>query len=134
MSGRRRAAAALAAAGVAAGAAVLWRFDPMRVGWYPRCPSFVLTGLYCPGCGALRAGHALLHGHLGEALGFNAVLVLAAPLLAYVLARRALAAAGGPALPGRRLTGRESWAVVAVVVAFGVLRNLPWAPFTLLAP
>lgn len=134
---RQRGAAAVAALGTAAlaGAAfVLRRWDPMRVAWYPRCPSFVLTGLYCPGCGALRAGHALLHGRLDDALGFNALLVLAGPVLAYVAIRMALRWAGGPSLPGRRPSGPETWAILALVVGFMVLRNLPWAPFAALAP
>ena len=125
----------LAGAAAAAGAAVLYRFPPLAVGWYPRCPLLVLTGLYCPGCGALRAGHALLHGHLGEALGYNPLLVLALPILAYVLAGHATdALAGRRLLPRPALPGRASWAVVALIFVYGAARNLPFFPFTALAP
>lgn len=125
----------LGAGAAAAGAAVLYRFPPLAVGWYPRCPLFVLTGLYCPGCGALRAGHALLHGHLGEALAFNPLVVVALPVLAYVLASRATEAfAGRRVLPRRQLPGRVTWAIVVSILLFGAVRNLPFFPFTALAP
>jgi hypothetical protein len=129
---RRVLLAAVGAAGTLA-AGVLFAYDPMRVGFYPRCPLYLLTGLYCPGCGSLRAGHALLHGHLAEAVGFNAFLVAALPFLLYGLARR-LAPLAGFTLPEVRLSARSVWAVFAAVCAFAVLRNLPWAPFTALAP
>ena len=61
---------------------MLDRYPPLEVHFYPRCPLFVLTGIYCPGCGALWAGHALLHGHLDAAFGYNALFVVDAPFLA----------------------------------------------------
>jgi hypothetical protein len=129
---RRWAAAALAAA--SASAAVLFRFDPMQVAFYPRCPLFLLTGLYCPGCGALRAGHALLHGELVQALGFNVLFVLALPAFAYVAASRVREAWGGRPLPAPFLPAAGIWGILGLLVGFSVLRNLPFEPFTLLAP
>jgi hypothetical protein len=129
---RRVLLAAVGAAGTL-GAGVLFSYDPMRVGFYPRCPLYLLTGLYCPGCGALRAGHALLHGHVAEAVDFNVFLVVALPFLVYGLVRR-LAPLAGFALPEVQLSGRAVRAVFAAVCVFTVLRNLPWAPFTALAP
>lgn len=125
---------ALAAAAVLAlaGAAVLYRFDPMQAAFYPRCPLFVLTGLYCPGCGALRAGHALLHGDLAGALGFNALLVLALPLFALAGAARLREAWSGHRLP--LLPAAGIWGILILLVGFSVLRNLPFAPFQILAP
>lgn len=122
------------AVAASAAAALLFRFDPMRVGFYPRCPLFVLTGLYCPGCGALRAGHALLHGDVMAALDFNVVLTVALPFLAYALVRSGTRATTGRILPAPRLSGRGAWGLFAVLMLFTVLRNLPFAPFTLLAP
>src|SRR5699024_8703616 len=48
----------------------------------PPCLVYHLTGLYCPGCGSSRAVHALLDGDLRLALRNNAVIVIAAPLVA----------------------------------------------------
>lgn len=132
LPGRGTLWAAGAAAALAA-AAVLFRFDPMKVDFYPKCPLFVLTGLLCPGCGALRAGHALLHGDLGAALGFNALLTLALPLVLYALLQPLARSRGAP-LPALRVSTGGAWALLGVLLAFGVVRNFPFAPFTLLAP
>ena len=48
-------------------------------GTTPSCPLYAVSGLYCPGCGTLRCLHALTHGDLGAALGFNVLTVLAPP-------------------------------------------------------
>lgn len=70
----------LAAAGAMALAA-LFVFDPERSGFFPSCPFLQLTGWKCPGCGSQRAVHALLHGELVAAFGFNALLVVSIPYL-----------------------------------------------------
>ena len=59
LSGQGRlATAALLGLGVALVAAV----DPHTSGRYPTCPFHAVTGLWCPGCGGLRAVHDLTHG------------------------------------------------------------------------
>src|SRR5579863_6689871 len=79
-----RATANWLAAAAIAGLATLYRFPPQEYPFYPRCPFFVLTHHYCPGCGATRALSELLHGHLTAALRFNAAVTLLCPLaLAY---------------------------------------------------
>lgn len=40
----------------------------------------VLTGYDCPGCGAQRALHALLHGDIAAAWGYNPALFFLIPL------------------------------------------------------
>jgi hypothetical protein len=115
-------------------AAVLYRFDPLQASFYPRCPLYLFTGLYCPGCGALRAGHALLHGELVAALGYNLFFVLAVPVFAYLAASRVREAWTGRPLPTKRLPAPGVWAVVCVLIAFSILRNLPYEPFSILAP
>lgn len=77
-----RATANLVAAGVATGAATLYRFSPQEYSFYPRCPFFALTHHYCPGCGATRAIAELLHGNVSAALHFNAAVALLLPFLA----------------------------------------------------
>jgi hypothetical protein len=93
----------------------------------PSCPFHVLTGLYCPGCGTTRALHALLHGDPWLAWRMNALAMLALPCLPVLLWRslRPWASAGW-------LTDARVWLVL--VLAFSVLRNIPLAPFTALAP
>jgi hypothetical protein len=116
------------------GCAVLYLFDPSGSGLYPLCPFRVVTGLYCPGCGTLRAGNRLLHGRFGDAFGLNPLAVLMVPLLVYALASSLLLVARGKPLPRLMISGAWLWVLLFTVVAFGVLRNVPVYPLTLLAP
>lgn len=72
---------AFVAAGGAFLLAMLWFFDPSTSAIFPPCPTNALTKLHCPGCGTLRALHALLRGDLGEALSQNALAVVFIPIL-----------------------------------------------------
>jgi hypothetical protein len=112
------------AAAAGATAAYVALVDPNQPGHYPACPFLALTGLYCPGCGALRAVHALSRGDLETAASLNVLVVAAVPLLVALWsgwARRRWTGAPRTWLaPGWLL-----WALLAVVLGFAVLRNLP---------
>ena len=125
--------AALALAG-AAGLTVVYFFDPRNPGPYPICPFFGLTGCYCPGCGTLRALHQILHGNPVAAFNYNPYSMLVLPAIAYSLAVSGLRAYGLPTPPRLELSDRAVWALLAAILAFWLLRNLPIAPFTVLAP
>jgi hypothetical protein len=71
-----------ALAGAVAGTAYLYAVDPNQPGHYLPCPTYALTGTYCPGCGGLRAAHALLHGDLVASLGRNPLVLPLAIALA----------------------------------------------------
>ncbi|MDB6020508.1 MAG: hypothetical protein JWQ04_365 [Pedosphaera sp.] len=118
---------------VAAGL-VLFLFDPSRHGFYPRCTLYTTTGLYCPGCGSLRALHHLAHGHLLTALHYNPLLILSLPFVAFISLRRTLNWLGGRPMPSFNLQPKWLAAAVIVLIVFTILRNLPYAPCTLLAP
>jgi hypothetical protein len=115
-------------------AIVLHRFPPTQTKWYPRCRLYTHTKLHCPGCGTARCLHALTQGHLAQALAYNALTVAVLPFLAAWLVGQGWTALRGTAPPPNLLSPRACWAVVAVVIAFGVLRNVPVYPLTLLAP
>jgi hypothetical protein len=112
---------------------VLFCFDPRQFHFYPICFFHQTTGLLCPGCGALRAGHQLLHGHLAEAFRFNPVLVVSLPLLSWLGARFALQKARHqPYSVGVRPVWL--WLILAAVLVVSVLRNVPGVPFAMLRP
>ena len=118
----------------ALGVAVLYVLDPRVPGNYPVCPFLSLTGCYCPGCGTLRALHRLLYGDITGALGYNPLTVLALPFVGYSLLTGALRAFQWPAPRPSFVHPRWIWALLAGVVLFWVLRNVPVTPFSMLAP
>lgn len=129
----KMAAGALAAAG-AAGVALLYRYEPTSVRFFPDCPLYACTGLLCPGCGTLRATHRLLHGDLAGALSMNPLMVLALPFLAWALWATWAHNRHGRPLPWLLASSTGGWILFATLIGYMVLRNLPWHPFTLLAP
>ena len=74
---------ALVSGTIIAAGVILFLFEPTSSKLYPSCPFRLLTGLFCPGCGTLRALHQLLHGHLMTAIDFNPLAIIALPFLAY---------------------------------------------------
>jgi hypothetical protein len=121
-------------AAVAVGAVLLWVFDPATTGVFPPCPVLYLTGWYCPGCGSLRAIHQLLHGHVWAAWAMNPLTVLLLPFLGYGLASHQLFEIRGRGLPQPSLPAVWIRALCAVILLFGIVRNLPFHPLVLLAP
>ena len=127
--------AALTTAALAAvvGFWLLRNFDPNAAGsLFPKCMFHALTGWYCIGCGMTRALHALAHGDVFGAFSMN-------PLAMAMLAI-------SPLLLGWKLGWQPGWlrpliALVAepkfwlvLLPLYWIARNLPWFPFTLLAP
>ena len=115
----------LGAAGLS-GLALVWWQSPGGQVFYPRCLLYVTTGWQCPGCGATRATHALLHGHLLEAWQFNAMWVLLSPLVLWTYLAWLV---------------NETWncqwfqplgtrlgiaLMLGSLAGFGLARNLPW--------
>jgi hypothetical protein len=130
-----RPAAALIAAGAAlAAAVVLYVIEPGEGTYYPQCALFRLTGLHCPGCGATRCAHALLHGRFAQAAAYNLLVAAAAPVVLLWLAGKWWGLLTGGRWRAARIPQRVGLAILAVWAVFGVLRNLPFAPFDQLAP
>jgi hypothetical protein len=119
---------ALLAAGGVGYVAVI---SPDVPGHYPTCPFYALTGYYCPGCGTLRAIHALLHGHLAEAFGYNVLSMTMLPVLGYLwFAWLTRSMQGRPR--GRPAHPAWIWGFAALTVIFWIVRNIPAGHF--LAP
>ncbi|MHB1613991.1 MAG: DUF2752 domain-containing protein [Actinomycetes bacterium] len=124
----RRSALGLPVATVLGAAAVVGYIavvDPNHPGHYPTCPFYWLTGYYCPGCGSLRAIHDLAHGQLAAAAHLNVLTVAFIPVLAVMWLSWSVRRARG--LPRRRVApGWVVWGLLGLVLAFGLVRNLPF--------
>jgi hypothetical protein len=106
-----------------AAAVLLFVFDPAGTWWFPPCPLRALTGWLCPFCGSLRAFHALLRGAPRVALGLNplSTLGILAGLGALVVdTLRPERASRFNGFLSRCFSARG----IAIMVAFGVLRNV----------
>lgn len=117
----RRTPLILLVGAIAATALVALR-DP-HDGGYGLCPVLAVTGWYCPTCGGLRAVHDLVTGDLAGAWAMNPLVTVGVPLAAIALVVWTARARLGR--PARQL---PVWLIVggaAVLIAFGVLRNLP---------
>jgi Protein of unknown function (DUF2752) len=123
------------ALGLGAGALVLLYESPPTAGsLYPGCIFHQCTGLYCPGCGATRATYELLHGNLAGAFGYNPLYVATLPLITWWLFRTTADLITVRARPQRRHQRTIRWALVSVIICFGIARNLPFKPFRWMAP
>ena len=125
-------------AALAAAAVYTATHDPAAKGsLFPGCLFHATTGWWCPGCGLTRGVHSLLTLHPIEALGHNvftplAVIAIAGAWLAWALRTWM------PHRTFRSVSAHTRSRIVATtataLVVYGVLRNLPVAPFRSLAP
>lgn len=116
------------------GAGVVWYFDPSRAGFMPACPLYTTTGFACPGCGMTRGLHALMHGDILTALDFNALIPLILIFLGYLFFSMLSVAVRGRGLAVGKWNLVLLWVVLGLLITFGILRNLPFYPFTILFP
>lgn len=123
--------AAITVAGAIA-VATLATVNPEEPGHYPTCPSLTLTGFFCPGCGSLRAVHALTQGDVGTALERNPLAVVAAPFLIAAWLLWAWRLFVRPDMARPMIPARWIWALLALIVVYTVARNIPG--WTLLSP
>lgn len=104
-------------------AVLLYLYPADQYDFWPKCILNYYTGYYCPGCGNTRALSALLHGDLPGSLKKN---ILFIPTVAAVVLTLVY-----PKIAYNRVF---TWSLVIIYILFFILRNLPYYPFTLLAP
>jgi hypothetical protein len=108
---------------------------PMYGKYFPKCLFYAFTGLYCPGCGSQRAVVALLHGDILTALHNNLLAVTALPFLAYSFMILCLNTIAKKHFNVEIFYSPAFTRVVLIlVITFGIARNIPFYPFTLIVP
>lgn len=136
LKGRKPLFLAGAAAVAVLAAAGLWYLrahDPTNsASVFPPCLFHATTGLWCAGCGMTRALHDILNGRFYQGFRMNPLAISSSPFLLGLLGVTFYRLYKKKPLP--RIPLWFPWAVVAVVVLYTVARNLPWEPFSWLAP
>jgi hypothetical protein len=112
-----------------AGAAYLFIFEPGKSGFFPLCPFRLLTGFTCPGCGATRALHQVLHGNFETAFTLNPLLLIAIPFLLFALIRYSVIALRGGVPRPFALPAPFTYAILFIILSFWIFRNTPFYPF-----
>lgn len=133
-SASERVFAGVGVAIVTVGVATVAHFEPTETAFYPACPLYTLTGFACPGCGLTRGFHALFHGDVLTALDHNALLPVFAAFLGYLYLSMLFVAVRGRGLPVPRMSGPILLTMLGTMLVFGVVRNLPFYPFSVLFP
>lgn len=97
-------------------------------GFFPECPIFKYTGYHCPGCGSQRAIHDLMHLNLSEALSHNPLMILTFLFggLLYLFKRETFV--------NIIYHPKSPYIIFGIFILYWILRNLPFVPFTYLAP
>ena len=117
-----------------AGAVSLFFLDPSKHIFFPKCAFNMATGYFCPGCGSSRALYQLTHGNVLEALRLNpgVIFLLVMGVIDFGRYIRSVKISE----PFFTLFA-NLWLAISLIVGmllYAVARNLPWTPFTGLAP
>jgi len=109
-------------AGLLLAGLVLLAVLPPNVGCFPPCPVHTTTGLYCSGCGSLRAIRSLLSGDVLQAWHYNPILLCCIPIILVGVLSEVVHT---KRLSLTRIRPFLLWVWLSVILAFGVLRNIP---------
>lgn len=121
-------------AALIAAVGLLAAFDPSSSRLFPPCLFHKLTGLYCPGCGTLRALHQLLNGNVRQAFRLNPLMILAMPFVLYALTAQALQYLFNKKIPTVLPKPAWIWTLLVLIILYTIARNIPLHPFTYLSP
>lgn len=114
-------------AAVAAGCVFVASRNPETHHVFPQCGFYLLTGFYCPGCGATRAAYNVMHGNFLRAFEFNALFTVSVPLFLYFFTWWVVWTYTGRRMPVLTMSKKLTWAVFGLIALFIVGRNFPGA-------
>ena len=112
-----------------------YTYNPADSGHFISCPSKSILGLNCPGCGSQRLIHSLFHLDFVQAFHYNPLIFILLPFLIYLL----IISLSNWIFSTKHQMGilRKNWFIfmmLGIFLIYGILRNLPFYPFTLLSP
>lgn len=108
--------------------------NPTEVDFLLKCPLYKTTGVYCPGCGSQRALHHLLHFNFLKAAHNNIILIIGLIAIIYHYGIKLINYYFTKNIKSIFNTNKTLLIVLLLIILFWILRNVPYYPFTLLAP
>jgi len=108
--------------------------NPRNVELFPKCPLYVTTGIYCPGCGSQRATHNLLNFNILGVLNQNALYIFGLIVLGYHRLISGINYIFSKTIYNYIYHPKTPIVLLIIIVVFWILRNIPYYPFNLLAP
>ena len=100
----------------------------------PPCIIYKYTGWYCGGCGIQRGLHELSLGNFFSALHFNFLLIIGSIIFIIDLTLMLFGINKYRPVPFIFTNNKMGWLVFIGVFLFIFLRNIPFLPFSALAP
>lgn len=115
-------------------AVLFFVLDPVKYEIFPRCLFNSITEYYCPGCGSQRAIHSLLHLNFAGVVCHNFLFIPAFLLIIYHFLHPIVNRYFNWKLPNILYFKSTPWIIFVLVIVFWIARNLPFYPFSVLAP
>ena len=115
-------------------AVLFFVLNPSEHEIFPKCVFHSITGYYCPGCGSQRAIHSLLHFRFYSVVSNNFLFLPAVFIVTYHYLRPFFNRRFNWNMPNIFYFKSTPWIILIVIVVFWILRNIPFYPFSILAP
>lgn len=109
-------------------------WDPVNSNFFPKCPFYSITELYCPGCGSQRALHQLTNGHIIAGLKYNLLIVLLVLVITYQIILWIVKATTHKSYSNVLHKPLATKIILVIIILFWILRNIDMKPFNYLAP
>ena len=117
------------------GLTILFFFiNPSDVNFFPKCPLYVTTGIYCPGCGSQRATHQLLQLNFVGVLQQNVLYFFGLLILVYHITITGLNLFFKKNIYNYIYHPKTPIIILVIIIIYWILRNIPYYPFNILAP
>lgn len=108
--------------------------NPSEYNFFPKCPLYTYSGIYCAGCGSQRAIHQIINGNIITGIRHNYLLVLVFAVLSYKTGLFVLNKIYNKAHTDIFHKPMSTKIILVLVLLFWALRNINVFPFTELAP